>query len=189
MEPSQPSSPPPPPPPQWDPQPQQPQQPQWTPPPQQPVGWGGPGYGGPPARPTGVTLAAIYLIVMGILIALVGGGPAAVGGVVGTADPQDQIPGLASIGGAIAAVGIFIVVIGILAIVAGAGALGGKGWGRWLGVVISIIFAILLLLSGLGGLTNNSGVRGGVVALVLGVLFALCRSLSIPASGYASYRR
>ena len=56
-----------------------PAQPQWTPPPQQPTGWGGPGYGGPPPRPTGVTLAAIYLIVMGVLIGLVGG-CAAVGG-------------------------------------------------------------------------------------------------------------
>src|SRR3954451_18076722 len=110
MEPSQPSSPPPPPPPpqqQWQ---QAPQQPQWTPPPQQPVGWGGPGYGGPPVRPTGVTLAAIYLIVMAILIALVGGCAAAVGGVVGTADTQNQIPGLGAIGGAVAAVGVFIVI-------------------------------------------------------------------------------
>ena len=48
-------------------QPPPPQQPQWSPPPQQPMGWGGPGYGGPPPRPTGVTLASIFLIVMGVL--------------------------------------------------------------------------------------------------------------------------
>ena len=48
------------------------QQPQWTPPPQQPTGWGGPSYGAPPPRPTGVTLAGIFLIVMGVLYALGG---------------------------------------------------------------------------------------------------------------------
>src|SRR4051795_6207186 len=75
MEPSQPSSPPPPP--QWD--PQQPQQPQWTPPPQQPAGWGGPGSGVPPPRPLGVTLAGVFLIIMGVLW-LLGGAACAVGG-------------------------------------------------------------------------------------------------------------
>src|SRR4051795_157969 len=79
MDPSQPSTPPPQPQPQWTPEQQPPQQPQWTPPPQQPVGWGGPGYGGPPPRPLGVTLAGIFLIVMGVLW-LLGGAACAVGG-------------------------------------------------------------------------------------------------------------
>src|SRR3954454_10251041 len=83
-----------------------PAQPQWTPPPQQPVGWGGPGYGGPPMRPTGVTLAAVYLIVMGVLIALVGGCAAAGGAIIGGAGGQSNIPGLGAVGGAIAVFGI-----------------------------------------------------------------------------------
>src|SRR5687767_3940202 len=101
------------------------QQPQWSPPPQQPMGWGGPGYGGPPPRPTGVTLASIFLIVMGVLTALLGGCVAGISGLVGSAGQQQGIPGFGAIAAFGAVFGIVFLVIGILGIVAGAGALGG----------------------------------------------------------------
>jgi hypothetical protein len=167
-----------------------PAQPQWTPPPQQPVGWGGPGYGGPPARPTGVTLAAIYLIVMGVLIALVGG-CAAIGGAalgqLGSTTTNSGVFGAA--GGILAGIGIFIVVLGILSVVAGAGALGGRGWARWTGIVISVIFAILLILGGLTSLTAQNGMTGAVGSLVVGVLYALTAYALISAGAFFSYRR
>ena len=162
------------------------QQPQWSPPPQQPTGWGGPGYGGPPPRPTGVTLAAIYLIVMGALVALFGACAASVGGLLGSAD--GQAPGLGGLGAIIAGFGLVIAVIGIVGIIAGAGVLGGKSWGRWIGIVISIIFAVLLILSGVGSLTSSNGMTSGIVSLVLGILYALCAWVLIQASAYFARR-
>src|SRR5688572_9246043 len=166
---------------------QPPQQPQWSPPPQQPTGWGGPGYGGPPPRPTGVTLASIYLIVMGVLIALLGGCAAAIGGAVGTGD--SQIPGLGGLGAVIAGFGIVIAIIGIVAIVGGAGALGGKSWGRWIGIIVSVIFAILLILAGVTSLTAQGGMTSAILNLVLGVLFALSAWVLIQATAFFSARR
>jgi hypothetical protein len=142
---------------------------------------------GPMVRPTGVTLASIYLIVMGVLIGLVGGCTAAAGGLIGSGD--SQIPGLGGLGAAVGGLGLVIAIIGILAVVAGAGALGGKSWGRWIGIVISIIFAILLILSGVTSLTVQNGMTGSVFTLVLGVLFALCAWALIQASAYFAARR
>lgn len=171
--------------------PNQPQaQPQWSPPPQQPMGWGGPGYGGPPPRPTGVTLASIYLIVMGVLTSLVGAcatiGGAAFGQLGGGTTSSGAFGAL---GGVLAGLGIFILILGILGIVAGAGALGGKGWARWTGIVISVIFAILLILGGLGTLTATNGMTSGIGSLVVGVLYALTAFALIQAGAWFSYRR
>lgn len=180
------------PPPQQQMPPQMPpqQQPQWTPPPQQPQGWGGPGYGGPPPRPTGVTLAAIFLIVMGVLVALVGGCAAVGGAAFGQLGSGTDSSGVFGAAGAVlAGLGIFILVLGILSIVAGAGALGGKGWGRWLGVVVSVIFAILLILSGLGSMTGQNGAGFGIGTLVTGVLYALSAYALIAAGQFFAARR
>jgi hypothetical protein len=171
---------------------QPPQQPQWSPPPQQPMGWGGPGYGGPPPRPTGVTLGAIFLIVMGVLVALVGAACGVFGGAVSTGD--SQIPGLGAVGGALAIFGIIALVIGILQIAAGAGALGGKGWARWTGVVVSIIFVIFGVLGLLGGLTNmNNPNSGGVSSLAFSafitVAYALTAWTFVSASAFFGARR
>jgi hypothetical protein len=167
-----------------------PSQPQWSPPPQQPTGWGGPGYGGPPPRPMGVTLGSIFLIVMGVLISLVGGCATIGGGVLSQAANGTPNAGFAGgIGSFIAGLGIFILVLGIISIVAGAGVLGGRNWARWLGIVISIIFAILLVLGGLGSLTATNGATSGIGTLVVGVLYALTAYALIAASSYFSYRR
>src|SRR6188508_2878352 len=114
MEPSQPSNPPPP---QWEPQQQQPQ---WTPPPQQPAGWGGPGYGGPPPRPLGVTLAGVFLIIMGVLWLL--GAACAVGGaaIVGLGSQVQNGGGIfGAAAGIVFVLAIIAVVIGVLQIAAG----------------------------------------------------------------------
>lgn len=188
MDPNQPPSQPPSQP-QWTPPPpsQTPSEPQWTPPPQQPTGWGGPGYAGPPVRPTGVTLASIFLIVMGVLTGLLGGCATLGGALVSSQD--FQLPGLGAMGAFVAGLGIFILILGILSIVAGAGALGGKSWGRWTGIVISVIMAILLVLGGITSFAARDGAVGGISSLVVGVLYALSAWALIQASAYFAARR
>ncbi|MEP7360879.1 MAG: hypothetical protein ABI744_04795 [Chloroflexota bacterium] len=145
---------------------------------------------GPAARPTGVTLAAIYLIVMGALTSLLGGCAAIGGAAFGQLGSGTDTSGaFGAFGAVIAGLGIVILVIGILGILAGAGALGGKGWGRWLGIIVSVIFAILFILGGVGSLTANNGMTGGVVTLVLGVLYALSAWALIKASAFFAARR
>jgi hypothetical protein len=147
------------------------QQPQWSPPPQQPVGWGGPGYGGAPVRPTGVTLGAIFLIVMGILVCLIGGCATMGGALLGGASGNTQIPGLGALGAGVAVFGIIILILGILQVAAGAGALGGAGWARWTGIVVSVImviFGVLGLLGSLGTLNN-----GGITSLLFSLVFVV----------------
>jgi len=168
-----------------------PQQPQWTPPPQQPMGWGGPGYGAPPPRPTGVTLASIFLIVLGVLQGLVGGCTVVGGGAIGSLGAGTQNSGLFGAAGAfLAGLGVFILVIGILQIAAGAGSLGGRGWARWLGIVISVILAVLAILGGLGTITQQNGTGGGIGSLVVGVLYGLTAYALIAAGAwFAAARR
>jgi hypothetical protein len=172
---------------------QTPSQPQWTPPPQQPTGWGTPGYGGPPPRPTGVTLAAIYLIVMGVLLALGGAACGLLGGAVGTIDPgQTGGNPFAVFGGIIAVMGIVVLVLGILSIAAGAGALGGKGWARWTGVVVSVLMVLLgllLIVGSLGNLDASGGITSLIFWLIITVAYALTAWALIQASAYFSYRR
>ncbi len=165
-----------------------PSQPQYTPPPQQPAGWGGPGYAGPPPRPTGVTLASIYLIVMGVLLALAGAACGVLGGAVGSGD--SQLPGLGGLGMGIAVIGIIILVLGILSIAAGAGALGGKSWARWTGVIVSVLFVILGVLAILGSMSAlDQNMTGVVFWLVITVAYALTAWALAKASAYFAFRR
>jgi hypothetical protein len=179
--------------PQWAPPPAQPsapqtQDPQWAPPPTQTTGWGGGGMA-PVERPAGVTLGSIYLIVMGILMALGGAACGLIGGAFMGGAVQDP-SGLAGMLAAVGVVaGIIVLVLGILQIAAGAGALGGKGWARWTGVILSVIFAILTILSGVSGLGQQDGMVGGIVSIVIGVLYALTAWAFIQASAYFAARR
>ena len=173
---------------------QTPSQPQWTPPPQQPAGWGAPGYGGPPVRPTGVTLAAIYLIVMGVLLALAGAACGLLGGAVGSIDPGAGAGGnpFAFAGGLLAVFGIIILVLGILSIAAGAGALGGKGWARWTGVIVSVLFVILgvlIMVGSLGNLDASGGATSLIFWVIITVAYALTAWALIKANDYFAYRR
>ncbi|CAN5722820.1 hypothetical protein BH23CHL7_BH23CHL7_08920 [soil metagenome] len=190
-------------------EPQSPQpQPQWTepqPPPQPPSQWTSPppapqsgwGAGGParPERPTGVTLAAIYLIVMGVLLALGGAACGVFGGALTTVDPGTSgVDGnLFAIGGAaLALMGIIVLVLGVLSIAAGAGALGGKGWARWTGIVVSGLFVVLglvAIVSSLGNL-NEQGVATGLVFwAVITALYGLTAYALIRAKAYFAARR
>lgn len=174
-----------PPPPQWAPPPQQPQ---WGAPP--PGAWGQPGYSAPPPRPTGVTIGSIWLIVLGILWTLAGAACAIGGAAFTTGD--SQLPGLGAVGGAVAVFGVILLVIGVLQILAGAGALGGKGWGRWLGIVLSILFVIFGafgLLGSLGSLNQSGGLTalGFTAIYVLGYAFTAWALIS--AGAFFSYRR
>ena len=169
----------------------EPQQPQWSPPPQQPAGWGTGGVA-PVERPMGVTLAAIFLIVIGALVTLGGACVALAGGLIGGAgagqDPSGlfgALAGMALIGG------LIILVYGILHIVAGAGILGGKNWARWTGIVLAVIGVIFGVL----GLVGSLGVGGGpdasglVIQLVFVVLYALTAWALFQATAWFAYRR
>ncbi len=165
--------------------------PQWAPPPQQPAGWNGSSMA-PVERPSGVTLGAIFLIVMGVLMALGGaacgllggalfGGAGGVGG-----DPSGlfgALAGMAVVGG------IIILVLGILHIAAGAGALSGKGWARWTGIILSVIFAVLMILGGVSSLGARDGMVSAIVTIVIGVLYALTAWAFIQASAFFAARR
>jgi hypothetical protein len=158
------------------------------------MGWGGAGYGGPPPRPTGVTLAAIYLIVMGVLLALGGAACGILGGAVSTVDTTGLDTGVsgnpfAFFGAAVAVIGIIVLVLGILSIAAGAGALGGRGWARWTGIVISVILAVLLILGGLSSFSAQNGQTGGLTSLIIGVLYALTAWALLQANAWFAYRR
>jgi hypothetical protein len=164
--------------------------PQWAPPPQ-PAGWGGGGTA-PAERPSGVTLGSIFLIVMGVLMALGGAacgllGGALFGGATGVGgDPAGlfgMLAGMAVVGG------IIVLVIGILHIAAGAGALSGKGWARWTGIILSAIFAVLMILGGVSSLGQQDGMVSAIVTIVIGVLYALTAWAFVQANAFFAARR
>ena len=178
------------PPQQWQ---QPPSQPQWNPPPQQPMGWGGPGYAAPPPRPLGVTLASLYLIVAGILFLLSGACSAAFGGLFSGAGSQvtNQLPsgflGLAA--GFLFFVAILALIFGIAQIAAGAGAMAGRSWGRWTGIIFSIVLAFFLILIGVSGLGDNRSTGVAVAFLLAGVLYALSAWAFIQSGNWFAWRR
>ena len=165
-----------------------PQQPQWAPPPQQPTG-ADPATAARQSRPIGVTLAAIFLIVMGVLEALVGGCTVVGGSAVGSLSNGQDNGAFGGLGAFIAGIGIFILVLGILQIVAGAGALGGRNWARWLGIVIAAIFAVFGILGGVASMTSSNGATGGIGSIVIGVLYALTAYGLFAGAAFFAYRR
>ncbi len=166
----------------------EPQQPQWSPPPQQPAGWGA-GGAAPAERPVGTTLAAIYLIVMGVLFGLFGACVGLIGGTfagvdVGTGDGGNPF---AALGVGVALFGIIVLVVGILSIVAGAGIMSRKGWARWTGVVVAVVLAVIAALIGVAALDGSAG--GGTFFLVVAVLYALSAYALFAARQYFDYAR
>jgi hypothetical protein len=143
----------------------------------------------------GVTLGGIFLIVMGILW-LLGGAACAVGGaaLVGLGNQVENGTGVfGALSGVVFVFAIIALVIGILQIAAGAGAMGGRGWARAIGIIVSIIAAIFAFIGGCSAFgASSSGVNGGgygIGSIVVGVLYALTAWAFIQASAYFAYRR
>jgi len=135
------------------------------------MGWGGPGYGAAPPRPTGVTLAAIYLIVMGVLLALVGGCTALIGG--GVQQLENQQGSGTAFGGSFAIFGLIIIIVSIAGIVAGAGALSRAGWARWLGIIVSVVMVLVFALLAFLFFQADGGTGFAVSEAVIAVLYGL----------------
>jgi hypothetical protein len=121
-------------------------------------------------------IAAVILIINGILWTLLWGGVVALGAA--AKGSLDSIGGTAfgdAVGGALAVVGIFFLVIAVLELLVGVGAWMGKEWGRIGGIVYSLFFGAVLLLSGLSALgardsdTNAAG--GALIVLVFAAAY------------------
>jgi hypothetical protein len=137
----------------------------------------------------GVTLGAIFLIVMGSLVALGGACSLLGAGLIGSAgagaqDPTGMFGVAASIFGI---VGVIILVLGVLQIVAGAGALSGKNWARWTGVITAIVLAVPLGLLGLAALGTDMGTAAFLI--VVAALYVLSAYALIVANAYFASRR
>lgn len=132
-------------------------------------------------------MASIYLIVMGALFALGGAACGILGGGVSQIDDASGFGGV--LGGSLLVIGLIALVLGILQIAAGAGALGGKGWARWTGIVISAILAVLLLIGALGSFGAPNGMTSAVTSLVIAALYAGSAWALVQASAFFSARR
>lgn len=142
---------------------------------------------GPVARPTGVTLAGIFLIVIGVIL-LLGAVLAFAGGAL-LANAFGDIDGGGVFAGIAAFFGVLILFWSILHFLGGIGSLQGKGWGRWIGIVVSVItviFGVLGLLGSFSGGVNGSSL---VYQLVVIVLYGLTAWVLIKAGSYFSARR
>jgi hypothetical protein len=137
----------------------------------------------------GVTLAGIFLIIMGVLFLLGGAACAVGGGAIGGMD-FPEVPGLSgALGGALVVGGIIALALGVVQIAAGAGGFGGKGWARWTGIILSIILAFFLILGGVSSMGARDGAGGGILTLVIGVLYALSAWAFIQAGPWFAWRR
>ena len=80
------------------------------------------------------------------------------------------------VGGVIAGFGIVILILAIVEVLGGIGALFGKGWGRVIGILYSLVFGAFLLLAVSGAtrandISTDNGAGGGVIFLL--VMFLL----------------
>jgi len=136
----------------------QPVQPAWPPPPAEPVAEP------PPQRPGWVTTSAVILLIVGALSALVGALMLVLGVAIGPAwtDMMSGQPGIEGIDpammtgimtGSLVALAVIALLWATGTVAAGVGILGGRGWARVLGIVLSIIGLLVtgvLLASVLG---------------------------------------
>jgi membrane protease YdiL (CAAX protease family) len=122
-----------------------------------------------------VIIAALFLLLVGVLTAL-GGAILMLGGTVlgqlGTTDTGTGVFG--ALGGFIAGVAVVVIVWALLEIFGAFGMLFRRGWGRALGFIVGIIGAIftgLALLASLGSLGSTDGSSAGTGVLVVLVVF------------------
>jgi hypothetical protein len=157
------------------------------------MGWGGPGYQAPPPRPLGITLAAVYLLVMGLFTAgILGGCGLIIGSAFLVGASQEGETGAGAVG---LAVGILPLIIGILSIAAGIGTFARGGWARWVGIVASVLallyFGVIgLLFFAVKDLSGQSPLSGvGIVLASIAVLYVLCAIAYFMSGSYFSNRR
>jgi hypothetical protein len=141
-----------------------------------------------------VIIAALFLLVVGVLTAI-GGAILFLGGSVlgqfGTADTGTGVFG--ALGGFIAGVAVVVIVWALLEILGALGMLFRRGWGRALGFIVGIIGAIftgLALLASLGSLGNTDGTSAGTaVAIVLVVFLGYAVTVFALVRGGGHFRR
>jgi hypothetical protein len=159
-----------------------PAQPAWGQPPAGPVSqWVQPSAAAARGPVTGLArIAAVILIANGVLWTLFWGAIVVLGAAAkGSLDSFGGTSFGDTVGGAIAAVGIFFLVIAILELLVGVGSWMGKEWGRIGGIVYSLLFGGVLLLSGLSALgagSNGTNTAGGaliILALAAAYIYTL----------------
>jgi uncharacterized membrane protein HdeD (DUF308 family) len=144
------------------------QQPGWPPAAARPAA---PSFSGGPARPTSMTTAGIFLIVLGVPVGLIG----LLAGLAGLAFPSirsspeivDQLGALPEgLGIFMLVLGVVLLAWGVTEVLAGAFVMQRRGWARIAGIVVGILGT----LAGISlSLPNQAGVN--YVALVIGLLF------------------
>ena len=160
-------------PPQQTPAPAAPPATGWNQPPAAPAtGWVQPTAAAAQGPVTGLAkIGAVVLIVNGILWTLFWGAIVLLGAAAkGSLDSLGGGTALGdSIGGAIAAVGIFFLVIAVLELIVGIASWMGKECARIGGIVYALLFGGVLLLSGLSALSagNSTGTNTAGSALVI----------------------
>lgn len=161
------------------------QQGQWQSP-----GYGQPGYGGPPAYPVAqpwgaaaptrgtsvfVALAAMLLVIMGVVLALLGAwlltqGPA-LSDLVQRLRSVDLVvfkPTRDQLRSVVGASPGILMVLGVLQLLIGVFVLGHRSWARWLGVVVALlglVFSIVALTS------TMALIPGSSVQLIVAIAF------------------
>ncbi len=141
-----------------------------------------------PGRVSGlVIVAALFLLVIGVLTALAGAILFLGGSLLGqVANAETNIGVFGALGGFIAGVAALVIVWALLEIFGAFGMLLRRGWGRAIGFIVGVIgaiftgFALVASLASLGGADGGSAAGGVAVVLVvfLGYLltvFALLR--------------
>jgi hypothetical protein len=161
------------------------QTPQWSPPPQQPAGWGAGGMA-PMSRPTFVTVAGILLIIFGVIL-LLAAVLAFAGGAL-LANAFGGVEGGGIFAGIAAFFGVIVLFWSILHFLGGIGSLQGKGWGRWIGMVvavITVIFGVLGLLGSMGGTADGGSL---IYQIIVIAIYGFIAYALITASAYFSRR-
>jgi hypothetical protein len=141
-----------------------------------------------PGRVSGlVIVAALFLLVIGVLTALAGAILMIGGSMLGQiGNAETNIGVFGALGGFIAGVAVVVIVWALLEIFGAFGMLLRRGWGRAIGFIVGVIgaiftgFALVASLASLGGADGGSTASGVAVVLVvfLGYLltvFALLR--------------
>ncbi|MBA3778329.1 MAG: hypothetical protein H0X16_03310 [Chloroflexi bacterium] len=104
-------------------------------------------------RPGKVTVAAAFLVVLGVLVTLVGLTSFAFGSLFDDAGGNFD-PGMASaIQGAASAVGVLALLFGVLHLVGGLGSIARRNWGRFLGILVAGFGLLLWIVILVGSLT------------------------------------